>query len=135
MNATLPDLFYLGLRLWLGALMLIVHGWPKLRAPADLVAELQHLPLPSWGAWLVILTECLGGACLMLGLKTRLWSGAIAIVMFTSAWMAHDASTWNDGRELRLTLALMALLFTVVGGGPLSLDARLERRSRRRNPW
>lgn len=135
MNATLPDLFLLGLRLWVGGLMLFVHGWPKLRAPADLVATLQGFPLPTWSAWAVILIECLGGACLMLGLKTRLCAGAIALVMLGSAWIAQGAGGWSDGRELRLSLALLALWFSVQGGGPVSLDARLSHRSRRRSPW
>ncbi len=136
MNATLSDLFFLCLRLWLGGLMLIVHGWPKLAAPAEFIAYGAHeFPLPAWSGWFAILAECVGGACLMLGLKTRYCAGAIALVMIASAWAAHDASAWGDGRELRLTLALLALLFVLQGGGPLSLDARIARHQRRRSPW
>jgi putative oxidoreductase len=135
MNATLPDLFLLGLRLWLGGLMLFVHGWPKLRAPEPLVATLQAWPLPTWSAWTVIGVECLGGACLMLGLRTRVCAGAIALVMLGSAWIAHGSGAWSDGRELRLSLALLALWFSIQGGGPVSLDARFSHRSRRRSPW
>jgi len=136
MNATLADLFLLALRLWLGLLMVLVHGWPKLVAPAEFIARGAHeFPLPAWSGWFAILTEVLGGACLALGFRTRLAAGAIASVMLASAWAAHDATLWSDGRELRLTLALLALLFTVQGGGPVSLDARIERSDRRRSPW
>lgn len=136
MNATLSDLFLLGLRLWLGGLLLIVHGWPKLTAPAEFIATGAHeFPLPAWSGWFAILAECVGGAFLMLGLKTRYSAGAIALVMLASAWAAHDASAWGDGRELRLTLMLLALLFVVQGGGPVSLDARIARHERRRSPW
>lgn len=136
MNATVSDLVCLLLRLWLGALMLCAHGWPKLAAPAEFIAQrAQEFPLPAWSGWFAILAECVGGACLMAGFRTRLCAGGIALVMLASAWAAHDASAWNEGRELRLTLALLALLFVVQGGGPLSLDARLQRHARRNNPW
>lgn len=136
MNATLADLFLLGLRLWLGVLMLFVHGWPKLAAPAEFIARGAHeFPLPAWTGWFAILAEVVGGAFLALGLRTRVSAGAIALVMSASAVAAHDASAWSDGRELRLTLSLLALLFVVQGGGPVSLDARLASRSRRRSPW
>jgi putative oxidoreductase len=136
MNATLSDLVCLLLRLWLGALMLCVHGWPKLMAPAEFIAAGAHeFPLPAWSGWFAILAECVGGACLMAGFRTRLCAGAIALVMLASAWAAHDATAWGDGRELRLTLAALALYFVAQGGGPLSLDARIARHARRRSPW
>jgi putative oxidoreductase len=136
MNATVSDFLCLLLRLWLGGLMLFVHGWPKLAAPAEFIAHGAHeFPLPAWSGWFAILAECVGGACLMAGFRTRLCAGAIALVMLASAWAAHDASAWGDGRELRLTLVLLALFFAVQGGGPLSLDARIARHARRRSPW
>jgi putative oxidoreductase len=136
MNATLTDLFVLCLRLWLGLVVLVGHGWDKLAAPAEFIAtRAQDFPLPSFSGWFAILAECVGGAFLVLGFRTRLSAGAIALVMLVSAFSTTDSRLWSEARELRLTLVLLALYFAVQGAGPLSLDAKLERRDRRRSPW
>lgn len=136
MNATLTDLFVLGLRLWLGLVVLLAHGWDKLAAPAEFLAtRAQDFPLPSLSGWFAIAAECVGGAFLALGFRTRLSAGAIALVMLVAAFATTDPRLWSEARELRLTLALLALYFAVQGGGPLSLDATLDHRSRRRSPW
>jgi len=136
MNATLTDLFVLGLRLWLGAVVLFGHGWAKLSAPAEFIAaRAEGFPLPSFSGWFAILAECLGGALLALGFRTRLAAGSVALVMGVAAFASTDPRLWSEARELRLTLALLALLFVVQGGGPLSLDASFARRDRRRSPW
>lgn len=136
MNATLTDLLVLCLRLWLGLVVAVGHGWDKLAAPAEFIAtRAAEYPLPSVSGWFVILAECLGGAFLTLGLRTRTAAGAIALVMFASASTTTDPRVWSEARELRLTLAFVALLFVVQGGGPLSLDASFRRRDRRRSPW
>lgn len=136
MNATLTDLFVLCLRLWLGVVVVVGHGWDKLAAPAEFIAtRAQEYPLPDVSGWFVILAECLGGALLTLGFRTRTSAGAIALVMFAAAFATTDPRLWSEARELRLSLALLALLFVVQGGGPLSLDASFHRRDRRRSPW
>jgi uncharacterized membrane protein YphA (DoxX/SURF4 family) len=66
---------------------------------------------------------------------TRTSSLCIAVVFLVSATFTHSGEPWLDARELRYTLAFLALFFAVHGSGPLSLDAALERRRRKRSPW
>lgn len=136
MNASLTDMFVLGLRLWLGLNVLVVHGWSKLAAPADFIATVaEDYWLPTFSGWFAILAEVLGGAFLALGFKTRSSALCIALVLAASGLISHAGQPWADARELRFTLTLLALYFVISGGGPLSLDAAIARRDRRRSPW
>ena len=55
--------------------------------------------------------------------------------MLGAGFVAHAGDPWVGTKEFPLTYALIALFFVVQGGGPLSMDARLERRRRTRSPW
>ena len=136
MNATLADFALLLLRLWVGLHMALAHGLPKASDPqAFLDAVAQRFPFPALSGWLAIAAELVGGACLALGLRTRLAAGAVVAVMLGAGLVQHAGDPWVGTREFPLTYAVVSLLFVVSGGGPLSLDARLERRRRSRSPW
>jgi putative oxidoreductase len=136
MNATLADFATLLLRLWVGLHLALGHGLPKAADPqAFLSGVVQRFPLPTVSGWFAILAELVGGVCLALGLRTRLAAAAIGLVMLGAAFVAHADDPWIGRKEFPLTYAVVALLFVAHGGGPLSFDARLDRRRRSRSPW
>jgi putative oxidoreductase len=80
------------------------------------------IPFPEFNAYLVGLTEFLGGIALLLGLFTRLAAFPFIITMIVAIFTAH-----RDGDfyyPLVLITGCLALLET--GGGVFSLDRWLE---------
>jgi putative oxidoreductase len=77
--------------------------------------------------------EVVGGACIVLGLWTRLaafiTSGEMAVAYF---WMHVGGSGhlwwWQNRGELVLLYSFIWLVFAAWGAGPLSVDAWLARR-------
>ena len=138
MDATIADFTLLLVRLWLGLNLALAHGVPKLADPQAFLATegVQRFPVAAAAGWFAIAAELAGGVCLALGLRTRLAAGALMVTMLAGALVVHAGDAWVGDRELQLTFAVIALLFAVLGGGPLSLDARLARRRRRGpSPW
>ncbi len=87
-------------------------------------------------AWLLAITELVAGALLLLGLFSRIWGVALAVVMtvafyFTSLdtlvqhggpfGLAGDMTAFNR-TYTQLGLLVLALTVALVGPGPLSLD-------------
>jgi uncharacterized membrane protein YphA (DoxX/SURF4 family) len=107
--------------------------WPKV---------IGEGPAPMILAWAVALTELCGGAAVLIGLLTRLWSLAIAGVMLGAMWLTQfgpaiqagtarlgflpghdpfDSAAWQTFLiQFALFGAAMALAFA--GPGRLSLD-------------
>ncbi len=138
MDATIADFALLLVRLWLGLNLALAHGVPKLADPQAFLASegVLRFPLSTAAGWFAIAAELAGGVCLALGLRTRLAAAALMVTMLAGALVVHAGDPWTGDKELQLTLAVIALLFAVLGGGPLSLDARLARRRRRGpSPW
>jgi putative oxidoreductase len=137
MDATIADFATLLVRLWIGLNLAIAHGVPKLSDPQPFLASecVQRFPLPTLAGWFAIAAQLAGGVCLALGFRTRIAAAAVLATMLAGALVVHGADGWSS-KELQLVYAVVALWFVVLGGGPLSLDARLERRRRRGpSPW
>ncbi len=148
--AALPDgpaqirkLYTVALRIQRAAFPEPLEGGAKVRAlwPPDLAAG----GWPRHLAWAVAITEVLGGACLLLGILTRVWSLAIAGVMLGAIWLmqigpaiqsgetvlgvlpaykAWDTAAWQPlWLQFALLMSALALLF--LGAGRLSLDGLL----------
>ncbi len=93
-------------------------------------------------AWLAAITELVGGACVLLGLFTRLSALGLAFVMLVAAWLTVfgpaiqsgtgrlgfiPAHAWNDGVAwqmlwMQACLFVMALALVTLGSGRLGLD-------------
>src|SRR5579863_4832945 len=91
----------------------------------------QHgLPLPMVLAWLTILTESVGAACLALGLFTRLAAAAIwiemAVIIALFQWQFGYFWTAR-GIEYALLWLLLCTAIFFRGGGRYSLDHYLGR--------
>jgi putative oxidoreductase len=127
------------------------HGFAKLSRGSDNFAGLLHAmgtPFPHFLAWITISTEILGGACVLLGALVPLASIPMAIVLLVAIFTVHlqygfssikleaitpaGAHFGQPGYETDL-LYLACIAALVIGGsGPLSVDAWLSRRWRRR---
>ena len=103
------------------------------------------IPLPTVGAWAVVLGHLVGGALLLLGFYTRLGSlmnafimaGAAALVHFDQGFFMHGVVTNPQtgaavagGYEYSLFLLLATIAVLLLGSGPLSLDSRTRSRMR-----
>ncbi len=112
---------------------LMIHGWEKVMAgPTALVPEFAHFGFaaPFAVAVLIICVEFFGGICIIFGLFTRFFAAAAALelgyICFTVFW--HNGfDEQKHGYEY--TLMWGAILFAVAlrGGGPYSLDRRIDR--------
>jgi len=128
-----PELLLI-LRLGVGA-GLALHGYPKAKGGRVQAGQwLKSMGIPPLAADLVTVLEFLGGGVfLILGLLTPL-VGLFFVVQFGSIiWMkkskmhAHFIST-EQGKptyEIDAVYLLLALVFVVLGAGPLSLDGLL----------
>lgn len=115
------------LRIAIGS-VIAVHGYQKLadRPGVEGVVSDLGLPFPVVVAWIVTIIELAGGFALMLGIFTRLFAVAIAVVLtgvilFVKADAGLVAATGN-GFELELALLVGVLTLAVLGPGAASLD-------------
>ena len=126
----------------LAGLVFLSEGVQKFLYPEALGAgrfATIGIPMPSVSAPFVGVVEIAAGAALVVGLATRLSSALlladIAVAIATTKLpMLVKKGFWATAHESRTDFAmLLALVFVLVaGGGPRSLDARLEGRASRR---
>ena len=129
------------LRLAIGPIF-IAHGYEKIFVDghtkiAMFLANLG-IPLPGIAAWLLMITEFVGGILLLWGLFTRWASIPVAFAMLVAILTAH--SPWQHsligpgGFEKPLALMTMALCLMVQGGGKFSADAWLKKKKQTPSP-
>ena len=112
----------------LAGLALVYHGWRVVTSSAldDLATNVTRLGLPAPTAWLVVGSAVACGACIALGLFTRIAAGIVAITMFVAAFV-HHATDPFERRELPFLYLIILLCLVCVGAGRWSLDARRSR--------
>jgi putative oxidoreductase len=95
-----------------------------------LIGNVLHLPAAPAIGWFIALLEGVGGLMLALGLLTRLVAPLVVVQMLVISWLLAPTFPWIDrGFEYPLMLVFVVLLIAARGGGPVSLDAWLRRRS------
>jgi len=117
----------------------MVTGWGKW-SNLDNVTQFfttLGLPMPRANAIVVATVELVGGACLVLGLGTRLCAALLSATMVVALLTADragfvDQLAWGgDLTDTKLVTSfpyLLALLWLVgYGGGPVSVDASIAR--------
>ena len=118
------------LRVALGV-MFLVHGlYLKLvvfTLPGT-VKFYESLGLPGWGAHATIAVEAIGGALLVLGLRTREAAIALLPVLLGATWV-HWKNGWlftnaGGGWEYPVFLALATVAQALVGDGAFALSTR-----------
>ncbi len=120
------------LRLFLG-FVFVMHGSQKLLGAfggsgvpgfAGQLAKYGIEPHLLW-AWVVAITEFVGGICIFFGFLTRFWAAGLVIDMTVAVVKVHlvNGFFWsNRGFEFVLTLGVIALVLLMTGPGSLSMD-------------
>ena len=119
------------IRITLGAIF-IMHGSQKLfgafngagmKGTTDFIESLGFKPAVLW-AWLLTLTEFVGGLGLIFGLLTRVAALGIVVIMVVAIARVHFNHGFflPEGFEYSLALLAMALSLVLSGAGKLSLD-------------
>lgn len=126
MNALTPYAA-LFMRLAVGGVFLI-HGWSKFDRGIAAVAGFfgsVGIPFPTIGAFIVIVVETIGAACVILGFLTRPWA---ACMMFEMAVAMLVQVRGGRNIELEALLFAGALTLLALGDGPVSVAIRFKRR-------
>jgi len=128
----LERLAVLILRLFLG-FAFMMHGSQKLLGAfggggvagvAGMLSKLGLEPSQIW-AWVLSITEFVGGVCVVLGFLTRFWAAGLVIDMTVAIIKVHMPNGFfasKNGFELPLALGVMALAILLTGPGALSVD-------------
>jgi putative oxidoreductase len=105
---------------WFGGL-----GFVKFTAIFD---KIGWHPAAFW-LILVILTEMIGGLCLVVGLFTRVAALAVVIFMINAVWFTSAKGFfWTaGGAEYSILIGFVALVFLIRGAGKFSLDQQYNR--------
>lgn len=122
------DFALLILRVWLGASLLVLHGWGKLTGFGAMAPKFAD-PIglgPSVSLGLAVFGEVVCAALLVLGLFTRFAALSLIIVMAVAFFIVHGRALSGPGSgELAyLYLAGFVAVF-LAGGGAYSVDRKL----------
>lgn len=128
----LERLAVLILRLFLGFAFLM-HGSQKLLGAfggggiagvTGMMSKLGVEPAQVW-AWVLSITEFVGGICVFFGILTRFWAAGLVIDMAVAIFKVHMPNGFfagKNGFELPMALGVMALVILLTGPGSLSVD-------------
>lgn len=111
------------LRIVLG-ILLLAHGWPKLKALKTTAANFDGMgfkPGAFWGP-LVAIAEFFGGLALVLGAETEFVAAAVAIeFLVITIWKITRRQPFVGGFELDILILAAAFLILTQGAGGFSL--------------
>jgi putative oxidoreductase len=117
-------------------IIFIGHGAPKFgwvgeRNLAGTAGMLENIgvPLPQVSAAVLASFETFGGALLVIGLLTRVWSAGLAFAMLLAVTLVHlpNGMFGEGGYQWALLLMASALALLFEGAGRASLDRKLGR--------
>lgn len=117
-------------------IVFIGHGAPKFgwvgdRDLAGVAGFLGSIgvPLPMVAAFLVAFFETFGGAFLVIGFLTRIWSAGLAFAMLIAVTLVHlpNGMFAEGGYQWALLLMACSLALMIEGAGRASLDRALSR--------
>lgn len=97
-------------RILLG-LLFLVSGYNKFTGGVGNFAgglDAMGLPLPVLLAWVVVLVEIIGGACLILGYRVGQAAGALAIFLILTVLLVHNPL--KDAAQLTAALKNLSIL-------------------------
>lgn len=96
--------------------------------------ESMEMPLPYLNAYLITTVETLGVILLLLGLGIRFISVALIIAMMVAIKVAHWENGFpasENGFEIPLYYIIMLFTLFVFGGGKLSVDYLIGKKTKR----
>ncbi|GEC91073.1 MULTISPECIES: DoxX family protein [Brevibacillus] len=115
----------------IAGLTFAIHGVAKFQMGLENVAGFfGTMGLPAFIAYLVAFLEVVGGIALILGLGTRVFAGALSVVMLGAIFKAKLAAGFLGGEggagyELDLALLAMLVALGISGSSKFALDAIL----------
>jgi len=128
MNALTPYAAFI-MRLAVGGVFLR-HGIMKFQngigATAGFLAD-HHIPFSTLFAVVLITIETVGALCVLLGILTRAWATAMAVVMVVAIIAVKLAG--HQSFELEALLLAGALTLVALGDGPLSIAVKFKQGS------
>ena len=116
-------------RVVFGLSLAFAHGLPKVMGDMHRFAqgvEALGFPYPLYFAWAAALSELVGGLLVALGLFTRLGAFFVACTMGVALYQ-HRMDAFGR-MELAVLYLAVFLAAVFIGGGPLSVDAKMRRR-------
>lgn len=132
-NPAVRDAALLLLRIVLGTVF-VANGWNKLfiMGLTETTGQFSAwgVPQPKLAAYLVMGSELVGGALLIVGLLTTFVAGALALLMLAAIWFVHLGEglfVADGGVEYPVVLVTALLMLIVFGAGRASLDGVLTR--------
>lgn len=120
----LRDVGLLVLRIGIGTLMIVGHGYPKWANFAEVAAKF-HDPLgvgAEMSLWLVIFAELFCSVLVILGLATRFAAIPVVFAMCVAAFVVNAGEPLSS-KELAIVYAVPFLTLVFTGPGRISLDA------------
>jgi putative oxidoreductase len=128
----LERLAVLILRLFLGFAFMMhgsqkllgAFGGPGIAGVTGMLTKMGVEPAHIW-AWVLSITEFVGGVCIFLGFLTRFWAAGLVIDMAVAIVKVHMPNGFfaaKNGFELPLAFGVMALVIVLTGPGSLSVD-------------
>jgi putative oxidoreductase len=122
------DLALLGLRVWLGASMLLLHGWGKLmkivRGDIEFADPLGIGALPT--LILAVFAEVICAALLVAGAWTRFCALVLGVTMGVAFFISHQAKLSGPGNgELAFIFLAGFVALFLAGGGRFGFDNTL----------
>ena len=116
-----------------------ISGWGKLQNLPFVIENFANwgIPAPNILTPFVAGVEFIGGICLILGLFTRIFAGALGVVMIVAMRVARWEEVDSVGTLLGFNEFLYLAIFlwlAIAGAGAVSLDRLLERSLIRRRP-
>ncbi len=130
LEAALQNIGLLLLRVSVGGMMLVAHGWGKLTSYGVLSTKFPD-PL-GLGSTQLSLTLAVGAEVfcsilVIVGLATRFAAVPLVITMAVAAFIVHADDPWQK-KEFALIYLLPFLSLVFTGAGRYSLDALLRRK-------
>jgi putative oxidoreductase len=122
-DETARSIGLLVLRLGVGLMMLLAHGWGKLAGFSELTTKFPD-PLglgPTVTLVLAIFAEVVCALLIIVGLGTRFAAVPLLITMLVAAFIVHADDPWAR-QEFALLYAIPFLTLIFTGGGRFALD-------------
>jgi len=125
---TNPDAAATLARIVLG-LLFIAHGWPKIRKVKKTMSWVKGTGWPGGEVWALLFTllEFFGGLALIVGFLTQVVAVLIALEMIATSIFSKQklGKKFMSGYELDVAYLFLALVVSLLGPGPWSLDRLL----------
>ncbi|MBA2661558.1 MAG: DoxX family protein [Bradymonadaceae bacterium] len=111
------------MRVWIGGVMFLKHGWPKLSSFSERMDTFADpLGVGSTASLVMTISAEVGCALLVVvGLGTRLASAPLLFAMLVAAFIVHGNDPWQK-QEFALLFGMTFLMLIFTGPGKFSLD-------------